>query len=83
MQGSVAHPIYLDSLEAMNNYTYSAAQREVYTTLGGAPHLDGQHTVFGEVVSGLSVLDKIASVATDRGWWPKEDIFVEMELVEE
>ena len=82
VQGSVAHPIYLDSLEQMNNYNYSELQREVYTTIGGAPHLDGEHTVFGEIVEGLSVLDNIGAVATDRGWWPKEDIFVEMEVVE-
>ncbi|MBL7730361.1 MAG: peptidylprolyl isomerase [Chitinophagaceae bacterium] len=44
-----------------------AAHKEVYKTLGGTPHLDGGYTVFGEVVKGIEVLDKIAAVATSRG----------------
>lgn len=42
------------------------AQREVYKTLGGTPHLDQNYTVFGEVVKGLEVVDKIASVETSK-----------------
>ena len=41
-------------------------QREVYKTLGGIPHLDQGYTVFGEIVSGLEVVDKIAAVSTNR-----------------
>lgn len=41
-------------------------QREVYKTLGGTPHLDQNYTVFGEVVKGLEVVDKIASVETSK-----------------
>lgn len=82
VQGSVASPIYLDSLELRNSYTFTPHQREVYTALGGAPHLDGRHTVFGEIVEGLDVLDKLCNAETDSGWWPKDDIFVEMELVD-
>lgn len=42
-------------------------QREVYKTVGGTPHLDQNYTVFGEVISGLDTVDKIASVATSVG----------------
>ena len=42
------------------------AQREVYKTLGGTPHLDQNYTLFGEVVKGLEVVDKIASVETSK-----------------
>ena len=44
-----------------------AEQREVYKTIGGAPHLDQGYTVYGEVVKGLDVVDKIAAVQTSRG----------------
>lgn len=44
-----------------------ADQREVYKTLGGTPHLDQSYTVFGEVVRGLDVVDKIAAVETSKG----------------
>jgi peptidylprolyl isomerase/peptidyl-prolyl cis-trans isomerase B (cyclophilin B) len=52
------------------------AQREVYKTLGGTPHLDGQYTVFGEVVDGLDVVDKIQQTATGAGDRPKENVIV-------
>ena len=48
--------------------------REAYTTVGGAPHLDGDYTVFGEVVSGFDVVDRIEKTATDGRDRPKDDI---------
>jgi peptidyl-prolyl cis-trans isomerase B (cyclophilin B) len=41
---------------------YTAAQKEIYEKIGGTPHLDGEYTVFGEVFSGLEVIDKIAAL---------------------
>lgn len=50
-------------------------QREVYKTLGGTPHLDQGYTVYGEIVSGLEVVDKIAAVSTNRNTnRPLEDV---------
>lgn len=49
-------------------------QMDLYTTVGGTPHLDGQYTVFGEVESGLDIVEKIQNTATQRGDRPKEDI---------
>ena len=49
-------------------------QIKVYTTVGGAPHLDGQYTVFGKVIKGLEVIDKIANVQRDGNDRPTEDI---------
>jgi len=60
----------------------SEAQREAYTTLGGTPHLDGQYTVFGEVEEGLDIVERIQQVATARGDRPKEDIRMELTVVE-
>ena len=48
--------------------------RDVYKTIGGTPHLDGQYTVFGEVVSGLDVVDAIQQVDTDENDRPLEDV---------
>lgn len=47
---------------------------EVYKTVGGTPHLDGQYTVFGEVISGLEVVDSIQRVPTDSLDRPVEDV---------
>ena len=65
VQGKVFTDAGLDSLETMRlNRKIAAAQREVYKTIGGTPHLDQGYTVFGEVVKGLDVIDKIAGTET-------------------
>ncbi len=53
---------------------YSKEQIQAYTTVGGAPHLDGAYTVFGEVVDGMEVVEKIEQVSTNRADRPKVDI---------
>lgn len=52
----------------------TAEQREAYTTTGGTPHLDDQYTVFGEVVDGMDVIDKIEKVETDSHDRPLKDV---------
>lgn len=49
-------------------------QYEVYTTIGGTPHLDGWYTVFGEVVNGLEVVDRIQNSECDRNDRPLKDV---------
>lgn len=66
-----------DSAPAM-----TSEQREAYSTVGGAPHLDGQYTVFGQVEQGMDVVDKIERVATDGQDRPVDDIkIVSMSIV--
>lgn len=53
---------------------YTPEQRETYKTIGGAPHLDGEYTVFGEVIDGMETVDKIASAKKNSMNRPLKDI---------
>jgi len=68
VQGRTFTDKELDSVEIvrLNGYKIPAQQREVYKTIGGTPQLDQNYTVFGEVVRGLDIIDKIASMATSK-----------------
>jgi peptidyl-prolyl cis-trans isomerase B (cyclophilin B) len=57
---------------------FSDEQKQVYKTLGGAPHLDGNYTVFGEVINGLAVVDSIAKQPRDQLNRPETDIRMAM-----
>lgn len=74
-----------DKVDSMYNagpqFTLSAEQREAYSTIGGYPSLDGEYTVFGEVVEGLDVIDKIAAVEVNKANRPVRDIRMKIELV--
>lgn len=59
---------------AQHPTSLTAEQIQAYTTVGGTPHLDGQYTVFGEVLEGMDVVDKIQNVETGRADRPKTDI---------
>jgi cyclophilin family peptidyl-prolyl cis-trans isomerase len=59
---------------AAKKFSYTAEQIKAYTTIGGTPHLDGAYTVFGEVVEGMEVVDKIAAVQTAPGDKPLQDV---------
>lgn len=62
------------------HYTFSKEQRKTYSTIGGTPHLDNNYTVFGEVIEGLEVIDKIAAVKTDKRDRPLENIRMTMRI---
>jgi peptidyl-prolyl cis-trans isomerase B (cyclophilin B) len=68
-QGKVFTDAGLDSVETfrLGGRKIPAAQREVYKSIGGVPHLDQNYTVFGEVVKGIDVIDKIAAVEVSKG----------------
>jgi cyclophilin family peptidyl-prolyl cis-trans isomerase len=62
-------------------FKFTEEQKQVYTTIGGTPHLDGNYTVFGEVIEGLSVIDSIAAQPVDSNDRPLKDLKMEIKLV--
>src|SRR5690606_9526482 len=83
VQGRTFTDAGLDSLETLRREGRKIPddQREVYRTLGGVPHLDQNYTVYGEIVSGISLIDSIAAVETDRFDRPVEDQRMQMYLL--
>ncbi|WP_207421760.1 peptidylprolyl isomerase [Desertivirga brevis] len=65
----------------LNGYKIPEPEREVYKSLGGAPFLDQNYTVFGEVVKGIEMVDAIISVSTDGNDRPLEDITMQVSLL--
>ena len=74
VQGNVWSEADLNMMEQRFGKHFTDEQRQVYTTLGGTPHLDGDYTVFGELVEGMDVVNKIAAAPRDRFDRPVEDI---------
>jgi peptidyl-prolyl cis-trans isomerase B (cyclophilin B) len=74
VQGAPVTDEELDAVERAKSFKYSKAQREKYKKLGGSPMLDGDYSVFGEVISGLDIVDKIAAVEVDGRHRPLKDI---------
>ncbi|MFT5617233.1 MAG: cyclophilin family peptidyl-prolyl cis-trans isomerase [Arenicella sp.] len=61
-----------------------SAQKRVYQKIGGAPHLDGNYTVFGEVIEGLDVMEKIIALPADKRGFPKGDnITIDLKILKE
>ena len=64
-----------------NQFKLTEEQRKIYTTIGGTPHLDGKYTIFGEVITGMEVVDAIAAEKTDKDDRPLTDIPMTIKIV--
>ena len=82
VQGNIWDDNGLQMIEQHYGKTFSPQQRESYKTVGGTPHLDNDYTVFGEVVEGLEVIDKIAAVPCDSNNRPKKDVKMRISIIE-
>ena len=82
VQGTVLTEEVLTSYEQRYHTKFTPEQRKTYTTVGGAPWLDGGYTVFGEVVSGFDVIDKIAAVQTAPGDKPVTPVTMTITIIE-
>jgi len=74
VQGKIFDDTQLEYIHSKTGTLYSDEQKEIYKTIGGTPHLDGSYTVFGEVIEGFDVIDKIAAEKTDQADRPIEDV---------
>lgn len=71
-----ANLLVLDELVKTGPYEIPEEHRQVYKTIGGVPHLDGSVTIFGEVVEGLDIVEKMSLVDTDENDRPLKDVYV-------
>ncbi len=81
VQGDKISDAQLNQFDQRRTVKYTPDQRKIYTTLGGTPFLDGEYTVFGEVIEGMDVIDKIAAVQTAAGDKPLKDIKMTMKVL--
>ena len=81
VQGQTWTDQQIDQTQTNVGWTYTEEQRETYRTLGGAIFLDNNYTVYGEVIEGLDVIDKIAAVGVDPAKRPFEDVIMKMEII--
>lgn len=82
VQNGPLSDLYLKNVIKKYDLNISDKDKQTYRTVGGAPHLDGNYTVFGEVISGFNVIDKIATLPTDVNERPIEDITLSVEVLE-
>ncbi|PIP53637.1 MAG: peptidylprolyl isomerase [Bacteroidetes bacterium CG23_combo_of_CG06-09_8_20_14_all_32_9] len=74
-------PLAEKELAKYGRFVFTPEQRTLYTTIGGTPHLDGDYTVFGEVIEGMNVVDSIAAVKKDKNDRPLADIKMKIKIL--
>jgi peptidyl-prolyl cis-trans isomerase B (cyclophilin B) len=80
VQGQPQNDAGLANLAQQKGINYTAEQIKQYKEIGGTPQLDNEYTVFGEVVEGLEVIDKIAAVQTGPGDRPVKDVKMKIKM---
>ena len=81
IEGQNFSDLTLDHYAHENNYEFTAAQRKYYKKNVGAAHIDGEHTVFGQIIEGYNIVAKLTHVPTDSQEWPTSDIYVDSAIV--
>lgn len=74
VQGRVSNDSIIEKAYKRNNYKQPADHEKIYRTTGGIPHLDMRYTVYGEVISGMDIVDKICAMATDKKDRPLQNV---------
>lgn len=80
VQGKRYTDAELNTIENRTGYHFTEQQRNIYKSVGGTPFLDGNYTVFGQLIKGMDVLDKIAGVSTDSNDRPKQDVRMKIRM---
>ncbi|MFD2147401.1 peptidylprolyl isomerase [Mucilaginibacter antarcticus] len=60
---------------------FTQAQREAYKTIGGTPHLDWHYTVFGEIVKGIDLIDKLTALKVDKAGNPAAPVWIKVKVL--
>jgi len=81
VQGRKFDDTQLDAFEKRMSKPFTPEMRQAYKTQGGTPHLDGAYTVFGEVIAGLDVVDKIAAVQVEGGSKPVKEVKMTVKII--
>jgi len=81
VQGKIANDSIMNKAFSRNNYKQPANQEKVYRRTGGIPHLDMRYTVYGEVISGMNVVDKICATATNSKDRPLKNIRIKTIII--
>ena len=83
VQGKTYPADQIPMMGQRSGIVYTDEQIEAYSKIGGTPQLDGAYTVYGEVIEGLDVIDKLAVVETARGDKPVKDVTMKITILEE
>ncbi len=81
VQGSPVTEATLNQMETMRNFHYTPEQRAAYLAHGGTPQLDREYTVYGHIIKGIDVIDKIAATETAPGDRPKKDVKMKVHVI--
>ncbi len=82
VEGQIYDASSIDLFSSRIGTELSSAQKKAYTTVGGAPHLDANYTVFGELIDGFEVISKISNVKRDKNNLPKQKVLMNISVVE-
>lgn len=77
VEGTKYSDLSLDHYEDLNKYKFNSTQRNYYKNNKGAAHIDGEHTVFGEIISGYNIVSKLTHVKRDTQDWPNTDMYID------
>lgn len=80
VQGKTFSETALQSIAQRNGMNYTEEQKKIYAEIGGTPHLDQNYTVYGEVIQGLDIIDKIASQTIGANDRPEKDIKMKIKV---
>lgn len=81
VQGKPVTNQMIEVLQAQKGITYTEEQKQQYINFGGTPFLDNEYTVFGQVIRGMEVIDKIANAPTGQSDRPMEDVIMKIKVI--